>query len=392
MRNIQDETNFNQKKVLLRLDLNVPLDNGKITDTTRIDKILPTINFLLKNEAKIIILSHVGRPKGKVVSELSLKPICEDLKNKLNQNIKLVSKNIKEIKSTDLFNEHDEKIVILENLRFYEEEEKNDNGFAKHLASLADIYVNDAFSCSHRAHASIFEITKFIPSYAGLQLNLEIDALTKITSEIQRPITCIIGGSKISSKINIIKNLIAKFDNIIIVGGMANNILRYKGYEIGKSIQEDNCDKIIEEIFFLSKKKNCKIIYPEDVAVGKNLDGSAKIKELNNVSREELILDIGPKTIKVINSLIDESSTILWNGPAGYFENSNFAKGSLEIAKKIIEKNKSNTIYSVAGGGDTVSLLNGIGAINNFNFVSTAGGAFLEYLEGKELPGIKALN
>ena len=392
MKSIKDETNLNQKIVLLRLDLNVPLDNGKITDTTRIDKILPTINFLLKNEAKIIILSHVGRPKGKVVSELSLKPICEDLKNKLNQNIKLVSKNIKEIKSTDLFNEHNEKIVILENLRFYEEEEKNDNGFAKHLASLADIYVNDAFSCSHRAHASIFEITKFIPSYAGLQLNLEIDALTKITSEIQRPITCIIGGSKISSKINIIKNLIAKFDNIIIVGGMANNLLRYKGYEIGKSIQEDNCDKIIEEIFSLSKKENCKIIYPEDVAVGKNLGGSAEIKELNNISKDELILDIGPKTIKAINLLIEESSTILWNGPAGYFENPNFAKGSLEIAKKIIEKNKSNTIYSVAGGGDTVSLLNSIGAINNFNFVSTAGGAFLEYLEGKELPGIKALN
>ena len=392
MRNIQDETNFNQKKVLLRLDLNVPLDNGKITDTTRIDKILPTINFLLKSEAKIIILSHVGRPKGKVVNELSLKPICEDLKNKLNQNIKLVTKNIKEIKSTDLFNEHDEKIVILENLRFYEEEEKNENGFAKHLASLADIYVNDAFSCSHRAHASIFEITKFITSYAGLQLNLEIDALSKITSEIQRPITCIIGGSKISSKINIIKNLIAKFDNIIIVGGMANNLLRYKGYEIGKSIREDNCDKIIEEIFFLSKKENCKIICPEDVAVGKSLDGSAKIKELNNISKDELILDIGPKTIKAINLLIEESNTILWNGPAGYFENPNFAKGSIEIAKKIIEKNKSNTIYSVAGGGDTVSLLNSIGATNNFNFVSTAGGAFLEYLEGKELPGIKALN
>jgi len=392
MRNIQDETNLSQKKVLLRLDLNVPLDNGKITDTTRIDKILPTINFLLKSEAKIIILSHVGRPKGKAVSELSLKPICEDLINKLNQNIKLVSKNIKEIKSTDLFKEYDEKIVILENLRFYEEEEKNDNSFAKHLASLADIYVNDAFSCSHRAHASIFEITKFIPSYAGLQLNLEIDALTKITSEIQRPITCIIGGSKISSKINIIKNLIAKFDNIIIVGGMANNLLRYKGYEIGKSIQEDNCDKIIEEIFSLSKKENCKIIYPEDVAVGKNLEGSAEIKELNNISKDELILDIGPKTIKAINSLIEESSTILWNGPAGYFENPNFAKGSIEIAKKIIEKNKRNTIYSVAGGGDTVSLLNSIGVINNFNFVSTAGGAFLEYLEGKELPGIKALN
>jgi phosphoglycerate kinase len=392
MRSIKDENNLNQKKVLLRLDLNVPLVNGKITDTTRIDKILPTINFLLKSEAKIIILSHVGRPKGKIVKELSLKPICEDLKKKLNQNIKLVSKNIKEIKSTDLFNEQDEKIVILENLRFYEEEEKNDNGFAKHLASLADVYVNDAFSCSHRGHASIFEITKFIPSYAGLQLNLEIDALTKITSEIKRPITCIIGGSKISSKINIIKNLIAKFDNIIIVGGMANNILKHEGYEIGKSIKENNCDKIIEEIFSLSKKEHCKIIYPEDVAVGKDLEGSAEIKELNNISKDELILDIGPKTIKAINLLIEESSTILWNGPAGYFENPNFANGSIEIAKKIIEKNKNNTIYSVAGGGDTVSLLNSIGAINNFNFVSTAGGAFLEYLEGKELPGIKALN
>ncbi|MDB4070096.1 phosphoglycerate kinase [Candidatus Pelagibacter sp.] len=392
MRNIQDEINLNHKKVLLRLDLNVPLDNGKITDTTRIDKILPTINFLLKSEAKIIILSHVGRPKGKVVNELSLKPICEDLKNKLNENIRLVSKNIKEIKSTDLFNKQDEKIVILENLRFYEEEEKNDNGFAKHLASLADIYVNDAFSCSHRAHASVFEITKFIPSYAGLQLNLEIDALTKITSKIQRPITCIIGGSKISSKINIIKNLISKFDNIIIVGGMANNILKYKKCEIGRSIQENNCDKIIEEIFSLSKKENCKIIYPEDVTVGKSLEGSAEIKELNKISKDELILDIGPKTIKTINLLIEESSTILWNGPAGYFENPYFAKGSIEIAKKIIEKNKNNTIYSVVGGGDTVSLLNGIGAINNFNFVSTAGGAFLEYLEGKKLPGIKALN
>jgi phosphoglycerate kinase len=392
MRNIKDVLNLNQKKVLLRLDLNVPLFNGEITDTTRIDKILPTINFLLKNNAKVIILSHVGRPKGKVVNELSLKPICESLKNKLNQKIGFISKNIKEVKSTDLFDIHDEKIIILENLRFYEEEEKNDNMFARHLASLADIYVNDAFSCSHRAHASIFEITKFIPSYAGLQLSLEIDALTKITSEIQRPITCIIGGSKISSKINIIKNLIPKFDNIIIVGGMGNNILKYKGYEIGKSIQENNCDQIIKEIFFLSKKERCKIIYPEDVIIGKDLNGSPKIKELKDISKDELILDIGPKTIKIINQLIEESSTILWNGPAGYFENPNFSKGSKEIAKKIVKKNKDNTIYSVAGGGDTVAFLNSVEATNSFNFISTAGGAFLEYLEGKELPGIKALN
>ena len=392
MRSIKDEHNLKQKKVLLRLDLNVPLDNGRITDTTRIDKILPTINFLLKSDAKIIILSHVGRPKGKIVDELSLNPICEDLKKKLNINIKLVTKTLTEVNSNDLFNNQNDQIIMLENLRFYKEEEDNNNKFAKHLASLADIYVNDAFSCSHRAHASIFEITKFLPSYAGLQLNLEIDALTKITSEIKKPITCIIGGSKISTKINIIKNLIPKFDNIIIVGGMANNILKYKGYNIGKSIQEDNCNQIIEEIFFLSKKENCKIIYPEDVTVSKNLNGLPEIKELNDVSEDELILDIGPKSIKNINNVINESKTILWNGPAGYFENPKFSKGSIEIAKKIIEKNKAHTIYSVAGGGDTVSLLNSLGAVNNFNFVSTAGGAFLEYLEGKELPGIRALN
>ena len=392
MRSIKDELNLKQKKILLRLDLNVPLDNDRITDTTRIDKILPTIKYLLKNDAKIIILSHVGRPKGRIVNELSLKPICENLKKKLNVNIKLITKSLKEIDSSDLFTDQDEKIVILENLRFYQEEEENNIEFAKHLARLADIYVNDAFSCSHRAHASIFEITKFLPSFAGLQLNLEIDALNKITSKIKRPVTCIIGGSKISSKINIIKNLIPKFDNIVIVGGMANNVLKYKGFNIGKSIQEANCDQIIKEIFYLSEKNNCKIVYPEDVTVGKDLNGSAKIKDVNKVSEDELILDIGPKTIQTVNNLIEKSETILWNGPAGYFENPNFAKGSLEIANKIVEKNKSNTIYSVAGGGDTVALLNSTGAINNFNFVSTAGGAFLEYLEGKELPGIKALN
>ena len=392
MRSIKDELNLKQKKILLRLDLNVPLDNDRITDTTRIDKILPTIKYLLKNDAKIIILSHVGRPKGRIVNELSLKPICENLKKKLNVKIKLITKSLKEIDSSDLFIDQDEKIVILENLRFYQEEEENNIEFAKHLARLADIYVNDAFSCSHRAHASIFEITKFLPSFAGLQLNLEIDALNKITSKIKRPVTCIIGGSKISSKINIIKNLIPKFDNIVIVGGMANNVLKYKGFNIGKSIQEANCDQIIKEIFYLSEKNNCKIVYPEDVTVGKDLNGSAKIKDVNKVSEDELILDIGPKTIQTVNNLIEKSETILWNGPAGYFENPNFAKGSLKIANKIVEKNKSNTIYSVAGGGDTVALLNRIGVTNNFNFVSTAGGAFLEYLEGKELPGIKALN
>jgi len=392
MKSISEELNLNNKKILLRLDLNVPLIDDKITDTTRIDKIIPTLKFLISQNTKIIIISHVGRPKGEVVNKLSLRPICDDLKIKLNQNIKLISKNIKEISSKDLFDSDDEKIVMLENIRFYPEEEKNNQQFAKQLSTLADIYVNDAFSCSHRAHASIDEITNFLPCYSGLQFYLEVDALKKITSEIKKPITCIIGGSKVSTKINIIKNLIPKFDNIIIVGGMANNVIKYIGNNIGKSLQEDNSDSIIQEIFSLSETQSCKLIYPQDVVVGKNLNGTPQIKELNEVLSNEMILDIGPKTIKAICNIIDKSSTILWNGPAGYFENPNFANGSIKIAKKIIDNNKSNKIYSVAGGGDTVSLLNSLNAVKDFNFVSTAGGAFLEFLEGKELPGIRALN
>ena len=392
MRSIKNENNLYGKKILLRLDLNVPLDRGKISDTTRIDKILPTLKFLNKKKAKIIILSHVGRPKGKVLKELSLKPICENLQDQLGLNVKLITKNINEIENKDFFDNFDEEILVLENIRFYAEEEKNDNKFAKHLASFGDLYVNDAFSCSHRSHASIVEITKFLPSFSGLQIDLEITALTKITSKIIKPISCIIGGSKISTKINIIKNLMPKFDNIIIVGGMANNFIEYLGHNIGKSIREQNSDPIVEEIISLSKKEKCEIIYPEDVLVSKDLKGSYKKKELNEVLSDEMILDIGPKTINKITKIIDISKTILWNGPAGYFENPNFANGSIQIAKKIVENNKMNKIFSVVGGGDTVSLLSSINALDSFNFVSTAGGAFLEYLEGKKLPGITALN
>ena len=392
MRSIINEKNLNNKKILLRLDLNVPLDKGKITDTTRIDKILPTLNFLIKEKAKIIILSHVGRPNGKFIKELSLEPVRNALQKKLNKKVKLINESIKVIKNKNFFDNYNEEILMLENIRFYPEEEENDSTFAKHLSSLGDIYVNDAFSCSHRAHTSIFEIPKFLPSFSGLQLDLEVNALTKITSNITKPITCIIGGSKISSKINVIKNLIPKFNNVIIVGGMANNFIEFFGHNIGKSIKEKNCDFIIEEIIALAKKENCKIILPEDVIVSKDINGSYQKKELAEISSDEMILDIGPKTIGKITNIIDNSKTILWNGPAGYFENPNFANGSIKIAKKIVENNKANKIFSVAGGGDTVSLLNSLEIVNNFNFVSTAGGAFLEYLEGKNLPGITALN
>jgi phosphoglycerate kinase len=392
MNRIKDQENLSQKKVLLRLDLNVPLRNGFITDETRINKIVPIINFLIKKKSKIIIISHVGRPKGKVDETLSLKPICENLEKKIKKKIKLLNNNIFELKKDDLFKNPDDEIVFLENIRFYKEEEANDASFAKHLAGLADLYVNDAFSCSHRAHASVSKITKFLPSFAGLQLETEINALRKVTTEIKKPITCIIGGSKISTKIDIIKNLIPKFDKIIIVGGMANNIIKYNGNNIGKSIKEANCETSIRKIFETSKNYPCEIIFPEDVLVGKSMNDKSMVKKLDEIMDNDFILDIGPKTINKIKDIIKTSETVLWNGPAGYFENPNFANGSYEIARAIIKKNKDRSIYSVVGGGDTIALINKIDAFKNFNFVSTAGGAFLEYLEGKKLPGIKALN
>ena len=391
MNNIKDQENLNQKKILLRLDLNVPIKNDFITDETRIDKIIPVINFLIKKKSKIIIISHVGRPKGKVNKVLSLRPICENLQKKIKKKIKLIDKNIFNLKEGDLFNNSVDQIVSLENIRFYKEEEKNDKLLAKHLASLADYYVNDAFSCSHRSHTSICKITEYLPSFAGLQFETEINALKKVTTEIKKPITCIIGGSKISTKIGIIKNLITKFDNIVIVGAMANNIISYNGNNIGQSIREEKCETAIREIFETSKKYSCKITVPEDVLVGKSINDISFVKELNDIQDNDLILDIGPKTINKIKNIIENSQTVLWNGPAGYFENPNFAKGSYEIAKAIIKRNKDNSFYSVVGGGDTIALINQINLIQEFNFVSTAGGAFLEYLEGKELPGIRAL-
>ena len=390
MKKIEDFDDLYQKKVLVRLDLNVPLKNNQITDTTRIDKILPTLNFLIQQKSKIIIISHIGRPKGKINSALSMLPVCEYLSKKLSKKVDLLNQNLFEIKPEEIFDKGDDKIVFFENIRFYEQEEKNDEEFAKMLSKFGEIFVNDAFSCSHRAHASVDKITKYLPSYCGLQMSTEIDALKKVTSNIDRPITCIIGGSKISTKISVIKNLIPKFENIVIVGGMANNFLEYSGHNIGKSLREDNCNPIVEEILSLAKENKCNVLIPTDVSVGKNLEDSKTIKTLSEIEEDDLILDIGPKTVKLICSLLDNSKTVLWNGPLGYFENSNFAIGSVEIAKKIVDL--EDKIYSVAGGGDTIAVLNQADAFKHLNFVSTAGGAFLEYLEGKEIPGIRALN
>ena len=380
------------KKVLLRVDLNVPIKNGAITESSRIEKIIPTIKLLIEKEAKIIILSHIGRPKGKVVSEMSLEPISKKLADLLNKEV-LFNKNIINENTLSEINKiSNGSIMMLENIRFNEGEESNDSKFSKKISSLGDIYINDAFSCSHRAHSSIEGITKYIPSYFGLQIAEEINALKKITAEIKKPVSLIIGGTKISTKIKIINNLIKKFDHIIIVGGMANTMLKHTGSKVGKSIYERDCGVLIKEILENSKKYNCKITYPVDVVVSKNLENVGKNKEIKEIEEDDMILDIGPKTISSIKTIINNSNTILWNGPAGYFENPNFQNGTKKILEIISQKTANDNIFSVAGGGETVAAINKFKKTDSFTFVSTAGGAFLEFLEGKTLPGIKAIN
>ena len=393
MNNLLDQNLvLKDKKVLLRVDLNVPMKNRAITETSRIEKIIPTIKLLIEKQAKIIVLSHIGRPKGKIVEEMSLEPISKKLAFLLNKEV-LFNKNIINENTLSEVNKiPNGSIMMLENIRFNEGEESNDSKFSKKLSNLGDIYVNDAFSCSHRAHASIEGITKYIPSYFGLQITEEINALKKITSEIKRPVTLIIGGSKISTKIKIINNLIKKFNNIIIVGGMANTMLKHTGSKVGKSICENDCGALIKEILEDSNKYNCKITCPVDVVVSKNLEDMGKNKDIKEIDDDEMILDIGPKTISSIKKIINDSNTVLWNGPAGYFENSNFQNGTKQILEIISQKTKNDKIFSVAGGGETVAAINKFKKLDSFTFVSTAGGAFLEHLEGKTLPGIKALN
>ena len=389
---INNNLDLKGKKVLLRVDLNVPMKNGAITETSRIEKIIPTIKLLLKKEAKIIIMSHIGRPKGKVINGMSLKPISEKLSFLLQKNIFFSENLISENTLLEINKIPNGSIFMLENIRFNEGEETNDSDFSKKISTLGDIYVNDAFSCSHRSHASVEGITKYIPSYFGLQITEEINALKKITSEIEKPVSLIIGGSKISTKIKIINNLIKKFNNIIIVGGMGNTMLKHTGSNIGKSICENECGSLIKEILENSKKYNCEITIPKDVIVSTSLNGEGKEKNINEIKDNEMILDIGPKTISSIKQIIDNSKTVLWNGPAGYFENPSFQYGTKKILEIISEKTESDKIFSVAGGGETVAAINKFNKLNSFTFVSTAGGAFLEYLEGKTLPGINALN
>ena len=380
------------KTILLRLDLNVPIRNKVIQDDARITLCLPLIKKLIKKKAKIIIISHLGRPKGQRVPELSLMPIYKYLKKKLDTNVYFFMGQLDgEIKEKFSYQKEGE-VILIENIRFFKEETENDDEFSKKLASLCDIYINDAFSCSHRKQASIHKITKFAKqSYAGPLLKKEIEAINLVISDKKKPVTCIIGGSKISTKINIITNLIKNVDNLIIVGAMANNFLTFKGFDIGTSLVEDNTKEIIQKIYVEAHKENCKILIPMDCKVATNFKGNGINKKLDDIRKNEMILDIGPNTIKNIFSKIDISNTVLWNGPAGYFENDNFKNGTMEIARKISDNTKNKSLISILGGGDTLSAINRSEKKLSFTHLSTAGGAFLEYLEGKDLPGLSVL-
>ncbi len=380
------------QKIILRLDLNVPIQDKIIKDDTRIVLCLPFINSLIKKKAKIIIISHLGRPKGVKVPELSLMPIYKYLKDVLKTNVYFFRGTFDDKTYEKFSHLKGGDVILIENVRFYKEETEDDLNFSKKLGALGDIYINDAFSCSHRKQASVHNITKFVKkSFAGPLLKKEISAINLVIQNKKEPVTCIIGGSKISTKINVILSLIKKINNLIIVGAMANNFFKYNNLKVGKSLVEENTNKIIEDIYKKAELNNCEILIPEDCVVGTNFDGEGKTKNIDEVKDNEIILDIGSNTIKSIKKKIYESNTVLWNGPAGYFENENFLKGSLSIAENISKNTIENSLLSVLGGGDTLAAVNKSDNKLAFTHLSTAGGAFLEYLEGKDLPGISVL-
>jgi len=380
------------QKIILRLDLNVPLKDKVIQDDTRIALCLPFIKQLVEKKAKIIIISHLGRPKGIKVPELSLIPVYKYLKKSLQTNIYFFMGNLDNEVQDKFSHLKEGEIILLENIRYFKEEGNDDEDFSKKLGSLGDIYINDAFSCSHRKQASIHNITKFVKkSYAGPLLKKEIEAINLVVQNKKEPVTCIIGGSKISTKINVITSLIEKVNNLIIVGAMANNFFVYKNLKVGKSLIEENTMEIIRKIYKKADQNKCEVLIPEDCMVSTSFAGNGVNKDLKTIKDNEIILDIGLKTINSIKHKIEQSKTVLWNGPAGYFENENFIVGTMSIAKAISENTIQKSLISILGGGDTIAAINKSKSKLSFTHLSTAGGAFLEYLEGKDLPGLSVL-
>jgi phosphoglycerate kinase len=392
-----DDADLSGKRALVRVDFNVPMQDGAVSDDTRLRAALPTIEKLRKGGAKTILLAHFDRPKGKRVPEMSLKPVVGPLSKLVGSAVAFAEDCVGEAAAEAVAAMKDGDVLLLENVRYHAGEEKNDPDFARALAANGDLYVNDAFSAAHRAHASTEGLARLLPAYAGEQMRKELEALDAALGNPKRPVMGIVGGAKVSTKLDLLNNLVGKLDYLAIGGGMANTFRFAQGYEIGGSLCEKEMADTAREILDKAKAAGCHVILPTDVVVAKDLAPNAanRVAELagpNGVAADEKIFDIGPNTLQQVLDAMAEAKTLIWNGPFGVFEVEPFDKATVEAATHAAQLAKSGRLVAVAGGGDTVAALNAAGVSQDFTFVSTAGGAFLEWMEGKELPGVAALS
>lgn len=388
-----ENTEVSGKHVLVRADLNVPMTAGEVTDATRIKRFAPTVATLADRGAKVIIITHLGRPNGENNPMFSTRPIAQALSGFLGRDVIFVPDSVGSTAERMTAEMQDGDIAVLENVRFYPGETNNEKNFALRLSITGDIYVNDAFSCSHRAHASTHAIAQVMPSFAGHTLLAEVSALTNALDNPERPVAALVGGAKVSTKIEVLKNLVAKTDYLIIGGGMANTFLAAQGYGVGNSLQEQDAHQTALDILELAKQVYCEIVLPSDLVVASEFEANAdhQTVDIASVPQDMMALDVGPDTVARIIEVFDKSKTLLWNGPLGAFELEPFGEATFAVAKAAVERTKNANLLTIAGGGDTVAALNAAGVKREFSYVSTAGGAFLEWLEGKELPGIQAL-
>ncbi|HEV2530266.1 phosphoglycerate kinase [Phenylobacterium sp.] len=388
-----DEADLSGKRALVRVDFNVPMEDGKVTDDTRLRAAVPTIEELRKGGAKVVLLAHFDRPKGKVVPSMSLRPIVEPLAKVLGCPVAFAADCIGPVARAAVNALQPGDVLLLENVRFHPGEEANDRKFADALAANGDLYVNDAFSAAHRAHASTEGLAHRLPAYAGEQMRLELDALDRALGHPERPVMGIVGGSKVSTKLDLLKHLVTRLDKLAIGGGMANTFLYAQGHDVGASYCEKELAETAREIIRLAGQNNCKLFLPLDIVVAEKLapGAPARVRDVGSVDDDERILDAGPETVERLCRAMANSKTLVWNGPLGVFEMKPFDKGTVEAAQYAAKLVKAGKLVAVAGGGDTVAALNAAGVTQDFTFVSTAGGAFLEWMEGKTLPGVAAL-
>ncbi|MGN8020683.1 phosphoglycerate kinase [Phyllobacterium sp. 22229] len=388
-----DDADVAGKRVLLRVDLNVPVANGHVTDATRIERVAPTILELSKKGAKVILLAHFGRPKDGPTPEFSLKPIAHAVAKVIGQNVHFAEDSIGDKAAEAVAKLANGDILLLENTRFHKGEEKNDPAYVKALAANGDIYVNDAFSAAHRAHASTEGLAHVLPAYAGRTMQAELEALESGLGNPKRPVVAVVGGAKVSSKLDLLGNLVEKVDALVIGGGMANTFLAAQGVKVGKSLCEHDLADTAREIMAKAQAANCTIILPVDAIVAWHFEANAPFHAygLDAIPEDGMILDVGPQSIERIKGAIDDAATLVWNGPLGAFELTPFDKATVAAARHVAERTKSGHLVSVAGGGDTVAALNHAGIADDLTYVSTAGGAFLEWMEGKPLPGVDVL-